>query len=147
MLLSRFCLNGEGRRKKISILRSVSASISHLYYINYWSDEFFWTHHQKRLYFNFPWWHDVYTILFYTIAKRRLYIPHAIKRGFISIFLDSKENWNKASALLIDIELRKWMSKSILTPLLIYTLTTWLTRIRFTWISLTWLFKRFPFLT
>ena len=28
MLLSRFCLNGEGR--KISILRSVSASISHL---------------------------------------------------------------------------------------------------------------------
>ena len=30
MLLSRFFLNGEGRRRKISILRSASASISHL---------------------------------------------------------------------------------------------------------------------
>jgi len=31
MLLSRFCLNAEGRKeRKISILRSASASISHL---------------------------------------------------------------------------------------------------------------------
>jgi hypothetical protein len=95
-----------------------------------------WARYQKRNYFNFPWWYDVYTVLFLQYLHNHCSLEMQLRTfGGLKqlcfyrvirlwrIFFN--RCWFPDNPLLmdhlVDIELRKWMSKSILPALLMYS--------------------------